>query len=191
MKTTLTVLTGLQLLVFSAAGLLMQAQETKSAEAKPAAKKQERKSPHEESAFTVGGKKITINYGRPYKRGRVIFGGLEPWGKVWRTGADEATIFTTEGDLMVGSLHVAAGSYSLFTIPNESEWTLILNKTVKQWGAFKYDQAMDYGRTAMKVQKVASPMEQLTINIEPKSAKEGTLRIAWDDTVATADIMAH
>ena len=76
----------------------------------------QRKSPHESSSGTIAGKKITIEYGRPYKKGRKIFGGLEPLGKVWRTGADEATTLTTEADLMVGGIHVPAGVYGLFTI---------------------------------------------------------------------------
>jgi hypothetical protein len=155
------------------------------------AQKKERASPHETKTWTIGGKKITITYGRPFKKGRVIFGGLEPWGKVWRTGADEATVFETEGDLMIGDLHVTAGSYSLFTIPNEKEWTLVLNKTVKQWGAFKYDPLMDYGRTPMKVAKAASPAEQLTIEVESKGGSQGVLKIAWDETVASVPVMVH
>ena len=157
-----------------------------------AARAQEpRKSPHETVQFVLGGKKITIVYGRPLKRGRKIFGELEPYGKVWRTGADEATTFTTDGDLMLGSLHVKAGSYSLFTIPGASEWTIILNKTVKQWGAFKYDQAQDYGRATMKAGKAPATVEQLTIDIEKKGADRGNLRIMWDNTVASIPVIMH
>jgi hypothetical protein len=110
-----------------------------------------RASPHETTSGSIGGAKITIEYGRPYKKGREIFGGLEPLGKVWRTGADEATTFTTDKDLMVGNIHVPAGTYGLFTIPDKKEWTLVLNKTAKQWGAFEYKQADDLGRTPMQV----------------------------------------
>ena len=112
---------------------------------------------HESTSGTIAGKKISVEYGRPYKKGRKIFGGLEPLGKVWRTGADEATTFTTEADLMVGEIHVPAGTYSLFTIPDDGKWTLVLNKTAKQWGAFEYDQGQDLGRTPMKVSSVDSP----------------------------------
>ncbi len=112
-------------------------------------------------------------------------------GKVWRTGADEATTLTTEADLMVGEIHVPAGAYSLFTIPDDGKWTLVLNKTAKQWGAFEYDESQDLGRTAMKVSSLDSPLEQLTITIEPASGKNGVLKVAWDQTVATADIMVH
>ena len=150
-----------------------------------------RASPHETVSEMINGKKITITYGRPFKKGRVIFGGLEPWGKVWRTGADEATTITLEGDAMIGPLHVIAGTYSLFTIPNEKEWTLVLNKTAKQWGAFKYDQAADYGRAAMKVTKAKAPIEQMTIAIKKKSDHEAVLEVMWDETVASIDMMVH
>jgi hypothetical protein len=150
-----------------------------------------RASPHESTTATIAGKKITIEYGRPYKKGRKIFGGLEPLGKVWRTGADEATTFTTEADLMVGNLHVPAGTYGLFTIPNEKEWTLVLNKTAKQWGAFKYEQSQDLGRTPMQVKTLSAPVEQLTISIEPKGKNEGTLKITWDQTEASVGLMVH
>jgi hypothetical protein len=93
-----------------------------------------RLSPHEQTSLTIGGKKITIEYGRPYVKGRKIFGGLEPYGKVWRTGADEATVLTTDADLMIGGLKVPKGSYGLFTLPEASRWTLILNTVAKQWG---------------------------------------------------------
>lgn len=151
---------------------------------------QDRVSPHEKVTATVGGKKVTIDYGRPSKKGRDIFGGLVPYGQVWRTGADEATVLTTEGDLMIGPLHVPAGSYSLFTIPGEKEWTLVLNKQVKQWGAFKYDQKMDFGRAPMKVSKSA-PAETFTIAIDPKGGSDATLKMSWDTTTASIDFMMH
>jgi VCBS repeat-containing protein len=146
-----------------------------------------RASPHETTSAMVGGSTITIEYGRPYKKGRDIFGGLEPLGKVWRTGADEATTFTTTKDLMVGNLHVPAGTYGLFTIPDKGKWTLVLNKTAKQWGAFKYEESQDLGRTPMQVKTLDAPVEQLTIVIEPA----GTLKIVWDRTEASVSLMAH
>ena len=108
-----------------------------------------------------------------------------------RTGADEATTLNTPGDLMVGRIHVPAGTYSLFTIPGEKEWTLVLNKMAKQWGAFKYDESQDLGRTTMKLEKLAQPVEQLTITIVPGSGNQGSLRIAWENTAAVAPIMVH
>ncbi|MGH9673583.1 MAG: DUF2911 domain-containing protein [Bryobacteraceae bacterium] len=143
-------------------------------------------SPHVETTWTVQGKKITVNYGRPFAKGRKVFGGLEPYGQVWRAGADEATVFTTEADLMLGSLHVPAGTYSLFAIPSEKEWTLVLNKTAKQWGTFSYDQKQDLGRAPMKVAKAPSTVEQFTINIEG-----GHLKLSWGDTIASIPLMVH
>jgi hypothetical protein len=148
-------------------------------------------SPREEAVFTVAGKKITVAYGRPYKKGRQIFGGLVPFGQVWRTGADEATVLKTEADLMIDELHVPAGEYALFTIPNQNEWTLILNTVPNQWGAFKYDQSKDLGRVSMKVQKAKTPHEQVFIDIQPLSGSNAMLKIAWDDTEAVAPLMVH
>lgn len=191
MKKRFVLLFDLVLLVLLSFTGLLPAQDSATSSAKSGMKKKERASPHEEVSAVIGGKKISISYGRPFKKGRVIFGGLEPWGKVWRTGADEATTLTTEADLMIGPLHVVADTYSLFTIPNEKEWTLVLNKVAKQWGAFKYDQAMDYGRAAMTVSKPGAPVEQLTISLDKKGDHEGTLKIAWDETVASIGLMVH
>jgi hypothetical protein len=146
-----------------------------------------RASPHADATATLAGKKITVSYGRPYMKGRAIFGGLVPWGQVWRTGADEATTFTTEGDVVIGGLKVPRGEYSLFTIPTEKQWTLVLNKTAKQWGAFKYDAAQDLGRVPMTVTASTKPVEQFTIEMVP-AGKQLTLKLAWDKTVATVAI---
>jgi hypothetical protein len=124
-------------------------------------------------------------------KGRKIFGGLVPFGAVWRTGANEATVLTVDGAFMVGGTHVPQGSYSLFTIPGEKGWTLILNKTVKQMGAYDYDEKTDLGRTPMKVGKSARAVEQFTITIGPGAGNRGTLKVAWDNTEATVDLMAH
>jgi hypothetical protein len=150
-----------------------------------------RASPHETTTATIAAHKITIEYGRPYKKGREIMGGLVPFGQVWRTGADEATTLTTTADLMVGRIHVPAGTYSLFTIPETSGWTLILNKTAKQWGAFKYEDTQDLGRTPMKIRSLDTPVEQFTIAIEPTGGGNGVIKLTWDDTEASVDIMAH
>jgi Protein of unknown function (DUF2911) len=147
----------------------------------------ERASPHADVNATVGGKKLTISYGRPYKKGRDIFGALVPWGQVWRLGADEATTLTTDGDITIGELKVPKGTYALFAIPGQKDWQLVVNKTAKQWGAFKYDAKDDLGKTTMKVSAAPAPVEQLTISVEPAGGK-ATLKIAWDKTVASAAI---
>ncbi|HEX3475893.1 MAG TPA: DUF2911 domain-containing protein [Kofleriaceae bacterium] len=147
----------------------------------------QRASPHADVTATLAGKKITISYGRPFMKGRAIFGGLVPWDQVWRTGADEATTFTTESDVVIGGLKVPRGEYALFTIPTEKQWTLVVNKTAKQWGAFKYDAAQDLGRTPMTVATSTKPVEQFTIELVP-AGKGVTLKLAWDKTVATVAI---
>lgn len=146
-----------------------------------------RASPHATVTAELGGKKITISYGRPYVKGRAIFGGLVPWDQVWRTGADEATTFTTEADVVIGGLKVPKGEYALFTIPAEKQWTLVVNKTAKQWGAFKYDAAQDLGRAPMTVAAGAKPVEQFTIEMVP-AGKQLTLKLSWDKTVASVAI---
>ena len=151
----------------------------------------ERISPHETVSTMLGEANISITYGRPYKKERVIYGGLVPFGEVWRTGADEATTLETDRDLMVGELHVPAGTYSLFTVPGESEWTLIVNKVADQWGAFGYDETQDLGRVAMSVSTSEEITEQLTVGIEAGEGSNGSLSIDWDQTVATAAVLAH
>jgi len=150
-------------------------------------KKEERVSPHADATANLGGKKITISYGRPSVKGRAIFGGLVPWGEVWRTGADEATTFTTEADVVIGGLKVPKGEYALFTIPTEKQWTLVVNKTAKQWGAFKYDAKQDLGRVPMTVAAAAKPVEQFTIEMVP-AGKQLTLKLSWDKTAASVVI---
>jgi hypothetical protein len=149
-----------------------------------------RKSPDDIATAMIGGKKVTVEYSRPSMHGREIFGGLVPYDKWWRTGANEITVLTVDGDFMVGSIHVPAGSYGLYTIPGKTAWTLILSKTWKGWGT-TYNEAQDLGRTPMKVSKTASPVEQLTISIEPTGGNNGVLKIAWDGTEASVDLMAH
>jgi hypothetical protein len=146
-----------------------------------------RASPHTEATAALAGKKIAVSYGRPYMKGRAIFGTLVPWGQVWRTGADEATTFTTETDVVIGGLKVPKGEYALFTIPTEKQWTLVVNKTAKQWGAFKYDAAQDLGRVPMNVAAAAKPVEQFTIELVP-AGKQLTLKMSWDKTVASVAI---
>jgi hypothetical protein len=155
------------------------------------AQAKKRASPHETVSATIAGKTITIEYGRPYMKGRKIMGGLVPFGEVWRTGADEATTLTTNADLMIGGAHVPAGTYSLFTLPTEKGWTLIVNKTAKQWGAFKYEQAQDLGRTPMKVTALGSPVEQFTIAIDSTGGSNGVIKMSWEKTQASVDIMVH
>ena len=123
-------------------------------------------------------------------KGRQIFGGVVPYGKEWRTGANEATTFVTTTDLMVGDKHVPAGNYTLYTIPNQQQWTLIINKQTGQWGTV-YDEKQDLVRVPMKVSKTSAPVEQFTISLDKTGAKAATLKLEWADTQASVNITAH
>ena len=126
------------------------------------------------------GKDVEVSYGQPSKRGRVIFGELEPYGKVWRTGANEATEITFKKDVVFGGQPVKAGTYTLFTIPNQNEWTIILNPELKQWGAYGYDKikSKDLPHVKVPAEKVDSPVEKLTMRFD----ESNNLVIEWDQT---------
>jgi hypothetical protein len=140
------------------------------------------KSPHD----TVTAKNIKVTYGRPYKKGRDIFGKLEPYGKVYRVGADEATVITFAKDGTFGGKPVKAGSYTLFAIPNEKNWTIILNSQLGQWGAFKYDQFKDKDvlHVDVPVTTLSAPVEQLTIAVPGNK----DLTIEWDKTKVSVPV---
>lgn len=106
----------------------------------------QRQSKNGRLAAQVGGVGVVVLYGRPEVRGRKVWGELVPFDRVWRTGADEATTVTLDRDAEVGGQRVPAGTYALFTIPGDGEWTVILNRGAKQWGAFKYDAGQDVAR---------------------------------------------
>lgn len=144
----------------------------------------QRASPHEKTQATIDGANVSIEYGRPYAKGRKIFGGLVPFGKVWRTGADEATTIVTDKALAFGSLAVPAGTYTLYTLPGEKEWMLIVSKKTGQWGA-SYPEGEDLGRVPMKVSATAAPVEQLTITLADTAAG-GELHVEWEGTRAVA-----
>lgn len=141
-------------------------------------------SPPAETSATINGKKITINYSAPSMRGRKIFGELEGYNRVWRTGANNATKLTTEGDLTINGLKVPKGTYSLFTFLAADEWQLIVNKQTGQSG-LDYDQAQDVGRVKMTMSKPASPVETFKITVAGTGGNKGTLTLAWENTVAS------
>jgi Protein of unknown function (DUF2911) len=144
----------------------------------------QRASPHETVNATVDGAKISVTYGRPYLKGRKVGAQLAPYGQVWRTGADEATTLVTDKALMFGSTHVQPGTYTLFTLPSEKGWQLIINKQTGQWGT-DYNQAQDLARIPMKVTKTSAPVEQFTIAINDTQAG-GELKLTWENSDVTA-----
>ena len=134
-----------------------------------------------------GGKTITVDYSSPRAKGRKVFGGLVPYGEVWRAGANEATTFVTSADVMVGGSHVPAGSYTLFTVPNKDKWTLIVSKKTGEWGIPYPGAADDLVRVDMKVSATSAPVENFTIAFD-KAASGCALRMEWEGTKATVDI---
>jgi hypothetical protein len=147
-------------------------------------------SPPAKAEAKIGGKTVTIDYSAPSKRDRQIMGGLVPYGQVWRTGANAATTLTTESDLMIGALHVPAGKYTLYTIPGEKAWTLIVNKQTGQWGT-KYDETQDLGRVTMNVKPVKNTVETFDIALKPAGTKGGLLSLTWENTAATVPVVVH
>lgn len=147
-------------------------------------------SPHEKASVTLSGHSVTVEYGRPYLKGRKAVGGaLVPYGgEVWRTGADEATTLTTAADLLIGDLKVPAGTYSLFTIAAPGSWTLIVNKRADQWGAFTYDKALDLGRASMSLSKPGALVEQFTIAFKSIDDKSALLTLTWENMTASVPV---
>lgn len=124
--------------------------------------------------------KVTVTYSRPNVKGRKVFGGLVPYGEVWRTGANSATSISFSENIKMEGHAVPAGTYSLFCIPQESEWTIILNKKVEQWGAYTYQQDSDLLRFTVKAGQAADKQESFTIAFGNSTTRSADLYLAWD-----------
>jgi hypothetical protein len=140
-------------------------------------------SPHVRSEWTVDGANISIEYGRPFLKGRTIGKDVAPYGQIWRAGADEATTIKTDKALKFGSVSMPAGTYTLWVLPGEKDWQLVISKATGQWGT-QYKEGQDLGRVPMTVGKASSPAEQLTYSIED-TPKGATLRLDWGSSSAT------
>jgi Protein of unknown function (DUF2911) len=148
-----------------------------------------RVSPHESTSATVDGSAMSIEYGRPSTRGREIFGRLVPYGDVWCPGADEATMLSTSKPLHIGPLAVPAGEYSLWILPTEGDWTLVVNKEAHTFHT-NYRQSRDLGRVMLQKRALTSPVEQLTFAIEPSSSGAGgRIVMSWATTEVSAPFM--
>lgn len=162
------------------------------------AQEKKRVSPHETASATIDGAQVKIVYGRPYTKDpksgemRKIWGGLVPFGQIWRMGADEATILTTDHDLDLGGTKIQAGSYSLYLQPEESGAAkLIVNKQTGQWGT-KHDEAQDLARIEMKKNPLSPAVNQFTVKLEPATGGNGgTLRLDWETTEYSTPIAAQ
>lgn len=156
---------------------------TQAPAAEPAAPEQPA-SPRDTARATVGGARVMVDYGRPSMRGRTIMGGLVPYGRVWRTGANAATTLVTDADLRIGETAVPRGTYTLYTIPGEDAWTLVVNRQTGQWGT-EYDEAQDLARIPMQVSRTDAPVEQFTISVVPGQGNAGELVMEWENTRAS------
>ncbi len=166
---TLTILSMSFLLVFA-----VQAQQDKS----------KRPSPPAEVTKEINGKTVTVNYSKPSKRGRAIFGELVSYGQVWRTGANESSWIEFSDDAKVEGKKIAAGKYGLFTIPGADEWVIIFNSVSDKWGAFSYKEEDDVLRVSVKPGKTDGVVEVFDIGIEDN----GVVTMAWDDTKVSFEV---
>lgn len=165
-----------------APGLDVEALATRWAEADARGEGMGPLSPRDTVRATVRGAEILVDYSRPAKRGRVVFGGLVPYGEVWRTGANAAAHLVTDRPLRIGEERLPAGTYTLFTIPERDRWTLIVNRETGQAGT-EHDEALDLFRVPMEVVPLDPPEERFTIAVE-EEGEGGTLRFLWDRTEA-------
>jgi hypothetical protein len=172
------ILMGSAVLLAAAATVVVRAQQDKSKRPSP---------PATAKCELAGGKSVTVDYSSPRAKGRKVFGGIVPYGEVWRAGANEATTFVTNSDLMVGGKHVPAGSYTLFAIPNQDKWTLIISKKTGEWGVPYPGADSDFARVDMKVSATSGAVENFTIAFD-KGAKGCTLRMEWENSRASVDI---
>jgi hypothetical protein len=156
---------------------------------KPAPDKTKRPSPPAPPAVCKfsDGKTITTEYSQPAMKGRKVYGGLVPFNEPWRTGANEATTFVTTTDVTINGTTVPAGNYTLYTLPGEKAWKLIISKKTGQWG-IPYPEGEDLGRFDLKTETIEIPMEKLTISYLPKEPGVCTLRIDWEKTRAFVDV---
>ncbi|MEM7050389.1 MAG: DUF2911 domain-containing protein [Acidobacteriota bacterium] len=143
-----------------------------------------RKSKNGAVSGTIDGVSVAVSYGRPQVKGREIFGALVPFGKLWRTGADEATTVTFGGDAKVEGQAIPAGTYSLFTIPGADSWTLIFNKKAEQWGGYDYAESEDALRVEVKPGK-GDAVETMEFVIE-----DGAVVLRWDTTAVSFGVAA-
>jgi hypothetical protein len=133
------------------------------------------------------GKTVHVDYSSPRVKGRKIYGGLVPYGQVWRTGANEATTFVANTNVKVGDKDVPAGSYTIFTVPNQDKWTLVISKKTGEWGIPYPGESEDFTRTDMNVSKTSSAVENFTIDFDQQGDK-CTLHLDWENTRASVDI---
>jgi hypothetical protein len=142
------------------------------------------------SRATIGNATFLVDYSRPLARGRKLVGGLLPYDQVWRTGANAATQFVTSAPITLGGIRMAAGTYTLWTVPRTNRVDLIVNKQFGQWGT-GYDRTRDLGRAVLSTDSLSTPVEKFTISIRPIDARRGTLVMEWGPFQWTAPIVVQ
>ena len=146
-----------------------------------------RTSPNAVVGTVIGTTKVMITYGSPGVKGREVFGGLVPYDELWRTGANEATTITFSNDVLVDGNEIAAGTYSLFTVPGKEEWTVILNADATQWGNYSYDEAEDVLRFTVEPMEVGQH-ERMTFMFSDIEANSASVVLAWDTVAVKFDV---
>jgi hypothetical protein len=147
-------------------------------------------SPPATATVELNGKQITIDYNTPFMRGRKIMGGLVPYDKVWRTGANPATTLKTQADLKIGTATVPAGTYTLYTLPSETTWKLIINKQTGQWGTV-YHESEDLARVDMRKSILPKPQEKMSISFEKTHGNRTQLHVRWETTDVWVPVVAQ
>lgn len=142
--------------------------------------------PAKASCTFPDGKMVKVNYSSPRMKGRKIFGGLVPYGEVWRAGANDATTFVVNTAVMVQQKLVPAGNYTIFTLPTPNKWTLIISKETREWGIPYPGEASDFARVDMQLSKLPSRLENFTISFDKGGAC--TMHLDWDTTRASVVI---
>ncbi|MCX6120781.1 MAG: DUF2911 domain-containing protein [Ignavibacteriales bacterium] len=138
-------------------------------------------SPPDSSVLVINNKRLSVNYSRPSMRGRKIMGSVVPYGVVWRTGANAATSFVTQTDIVVSGVTIPRGSYTLYTLPSSNQWKLIINKQTGQWGTV-YNEKLDFARIPLKKVLLKQPVEKFTMTLERTAEKSGVMKLAWEKT---------
>jgi len=166
-----------------AVALTTSAAHAQTGMAKAPAAAEPKPSPAATATGKIGAADVTVHYSSPAVKGRAIWGGLVPYGQVWRAGANEATTVEFSKAVTVEGQALPAGKYGFFVLPTDKQWTVIFNKVPNQWGAFKYDQKQDALRVAVTPRKTASLAERLAYEVTPKG-----LTLRWENLEAPIGI---
>lgn len=153
-------------------------------------------SPAAVAEYHFNGADITVNYCQPYKKGRLIFGdeasgALQPYGKYWRVGANEATLFSSNKDLMINDQHLKAGKYSIYAYPGKDSWQVVFSSDFDRWGVPQPDPEDDVVKTNVPASNTAPLQEQFTIRFDAIDSTTANMVIHWDETAVTVPIIIH